>query len=656
MTADTCVRAQLQARAGESKSAFRSKAPASYRDEDLPPPTSPAAVLASAGSSTDGAAKSPLMCPAVAVDSRSNPVPLRSPSIPGARIDASTVLLGARTNVAAGKEKKQVVGPEEAGSSKVATVIPRTAAGGRALGVPQPSQFRAPPMPLPRTCHSSSAASSSASRKPPPPHPCQQPHSASPGGWGEQGNGQKREGAAERGEGQSAQYEGKGKHDDEVLCPSVSTRCVLGGAARDQPQVRRCSMQALLDAGLVHAGPKVLRVMRNGRALFGDLLSDSQIRYSADNLPQRKDILFQSPSGFGNHCGRILDSKFRYSNGFTMVWYSADGLSWEPLDNLRQRMQERFPQHAEQAHSQSSACAARSCTKGKRSPGHIERASERESITEIFPQGSRCEVWCEASLVDPADWWEALVVEARGDRVKTRYIQRDMAGVESLVMSLYPRSFSTRHVGHLIRRKRDEEGGGDREEGGERRQNETGEEEEPIYRLRDDDGGRHGGGVGSHKRYASTSPQPDVRPRKQGKQQLVLWRRQRTAGGSACNAVCEERELPRCLVPQGTALEAVRQVREEVEQVIECSVCMERPAATCFVSCGHLFCCDQTCGSSKTRTCPICLVPVEGKVKVFGPMQAQVLKSLFSLYIIYCILHIIYTTTHQYILSEITAY
>ena len=118
----------------------------------------------------------------------------------------------------------------------------------------------------------------------------------------------------------------------------------------------------------------------------------------------------------------------------------------------------------------------------------------------------------------------------------------------------------------------------------------------------------------------------------------------------------EERELPRCLVPQGTALEAVRQVREEVEQVIECSVCMERPAATCFVSCGHLFCCDQTCGSSKTRTCPICLVPVEGKVKVFGPMQAQVLKSLFSLYIIYCILHIIYTTIHQYILSEITAY
>jgi hypothetical protein len=29
---------------------------------------------------------------------------------------------------------------------------------------------------------------------------------------------------------------------------------------------------------------------------------------SSDNLPQRKNILFQSPSGFGNHCGRIIDS------------------------------------------------------------------------------------------------------------------------------------------------------------------------------------------------------------------------------------------------------------------------------------------------------------------------------------------------------------
>jgi hypothetical protein len=64
-----------------------------------------------------------------------------------------------------------------------------------------------------------------------------------------------------------------------------------------------------------------------------------------------------------------------------------------------------------------------------------------------------------------------------------------------------------------------------------------------------------------------------------------------------------------------------RQLREEVEQVIECGVCMERPAGTCLVACGHVFCCDQACSSSTVLICPICCAPVENRIKLFGIVQ-----------------------------------
>ena len=63
-----------QARVGESKSAFQSKAAASYRDEDLPA-ASPAVALAAAGPASS-AAKSPFWCSAFAAAGRSSPAPL----------------------------------------------------------------------------------------------------------------------------------------------------------------------------------------------------------------------------------------------------------------------------------------------------------------------------------------------------------------------------------------------------------------------------------------------------------------------------------------------------------------------------------------------------------------------------------------------------
>jgi hypothetical protein len=163
------------------------------------------------------------------------------------------------------------------------------------------------------------------------------------------------------------QHENEEQHsDEEEHCAdaspraSVPARCVTRGTAQNQKQMRLCSMESLLEAGLVQAGLKVLSVTRNGRTLFGDLLSDSTIRYSCDNRPQCKCLRFKSPSGFGNYCCRSLDSKFKRGNGFTYVCYSADGKSWKPLDNYRQQFS-LLQLHAEEANCQASQRAASSC-------------------------------------------------------------------------------------------------------------------------------------------------------------------------------------------------------------------------------------------------------------------------------------------------------
>jgi E3 ubiquitin-protein ligase MUL1 len=47
-----------------------------------------------------------------------------------------------------------------------------------------------------------------------------------------------------------------------------------------------------------------------------------------------------------------------------------------------------------------------------------------------------------------------------------------------------------------------------------------------------------------------------------------------------------------------------------------CVVCIDRPTAVVFASCGHMCCCEQ-CGSSLSR-CPICRI--RGRpIKVFRP-------------------------------------
>ena len=107
----------------------------------------------------------------------------------------------------------------------------------------------------------------------------------------------------------------------------------LGGMAQGR------GIEALVQAGILQPGLKVLRAERKGRVLYGDLLSCSRIRYSADNTPQTKCELFTSPTGFANHCCRLLDSAFQHGNGFSLVYYSSDlGEQWLPLDYFRSQL------------------------------------------------------------------------------------------------------------------------------------------------------------------------------------------------------------------------------------------------------------------------------------------------------------------------------
>ena len=101
---------------------------------------------------------------------------------------------------------------------------------------------------------------------------------------------------------------------------------------------RLCNMSTLLEARLLCPGTKVLKVERMDRVLYGDLLSDGNLRYNAENTPQ-ENVSFRSPSAFANHCCRILDKTFKYGNGFTLVQYTSDaGNSWFPLDHYRKAL------------------------------------------------------------------------------------------------------------------------------------------------------------------------------------------------------------------------------------------------------------------------------------------------------------------------------
>ena len=108
---------------------------------------------------------------------------------------------------------------------------------------------------------------------------------------------------------------------------------------RTQKQKQRpCKLETLLQAGLVLPGKKVLRIERKGELIYGDLLPDGVIRYSADNSPNL-DMTFESPTGFCNKCMRLLDTSFKHGNGFTYVMYSAnEGQTWLSLDHYRAQL------------------------------------------------------------------------------------------------------------------------------------------------------------------------------------------------------------------------------------------------------------------------------------------------------------------------------
>ena len=68
----------------------------------------------------------------------------------------------------------------------------------------------------------------------------------------------------------------------------------------------------------------------------------------------------------------------------------------------------------------------------------------------------------------------------------------------------------------------------------------------------------------------------------------------------------------------------------ELMEAIECSVCMDRPAATAF-SCGHCYCCHSDCGSSYIESCPACAAPVQSRTKLFMYDSVQGTSSLQNL-------------------------
>jgi len=76
--------------------------------------------------------------------------------------------------------------------------------------------------------------------------------------------------------------------------------------------------------------------------------------------------------------------------------------------------------------------------------------------------------------------------------------------------------------------------------------------------------------------------------------------------------------LKSAAVEQGAQLQAMASKMKEAEQELECSICMERSAATALNPCGHCFCCSEDCASASAAVCPMCSRAIESRTRIFG--------------------------------------
>jgi len=54
-----------------------------------------------------------------------------------------------------------------------------------------------------------------------------------------------------------------------------------------------------------------------------------------------------------------------------------------------------------------------------------------------------------------------------------------------------------------------------------------------------------------------------------------------------------------------------------------CIVCCEEPANIAFVPCGHMCCCLEHASGQGMATCPICVTPVTGRLRVYPAGEAE---------------------------------
>lgn len=78
----------------------------------------------------------------------------------------------------------------------------------------------------------------------------------------------------------------------------------------------------------------------------------------------------------------------------------------------------------------------------------------------------------------------------------------------------------------------------------------------------------------------------------------------------------------------------------EVQEAMECSVCMENTASTALIPCGHCFCCLDGCVSKEVSTCPCCRSAVTGRTELFGAWCiSRRLRVVCSANVIYMYIH-----------------